>query len=147
ARIILVTRELTKEELAYCEQQKIVTSSLKLVRDAVAVILPPGSTDTILSVDAIKGILTGSYKKKYTVVFDNQSSSTVRYLTDSLLGGQPLGSNVFAAKGADSVVGYVAKNPDAIGFVGLSHIANPDGSTGDNEFISNVKIAAIWNEA
>ncbi|HYD20320.1 MAG TPA: substrate-binding domain-containing protein [Flavipsychrobacter sp.] len=146
ARLILVTRQLTAEEKAWCEQQKMVTESLELVRDAVAVILPPGATDTMFSVDQVKGILTGTYNRKYTVVFDDQSSSTVRYITDSLLRGQKLGTNVFAAKGNDSVVAYVAKNPDAIGFVGLSYIGNPEGTTGDNEFITNVKIASIYND-
>jgi len=146
ARIILVTRQLSKEEVAYCEQQKIVTFSLELARDAVAVILPPGSSDTMFNVAQIKAILTGTYNKKYTVVFDNQSSSTVRYITDSLLAGQKLGANVFAANGNDSVVAYVEKNPNAIGFVGLSYVGNDEGTTGDNEFISNVKIAAIWND-
>ena len=88
----------------------------------------------------------GTYNKKYTVVFDDQASSTVRYITDSLLRGQKLGTNVFAAKGNDSVVAYVAKNPDAIGFVGLSYVGNPEGTTGDNEFITNVKIASIYND-
>jgi phosphate transport system substrate-binding protein len=146
ARLILVTRELTKEEKAYCEQNKIVTESLALVRDAVAVVLPPDAVDTVFSVEQIKGILMGTYSKKYTVVFDDQASSTVRYITDSLLKGQKLGPNVFAAKGNDSVVAYVEKNPDAIGFVGLSYVGNPDGGTGDDEFISNVKIASIWND-
>lgn len=147
SRIILVTRQLTQQEKDYCEQQKIVTSSLELVRDAVAVILPPDATDTVFSVEQIIGILTGEHAKGYTVVFDNQSSSTVRYITDSLLKGGKLGANVFAAKGNDSVIAYVAKNPKAIGFVGLSYVGNPDGGTGDNEFITNVKIASIWNEA
>lgn len=146
SRMILVTRELTPEEKAYCEQNKIVTSSLKLVRDAVAVILPPGATDTVFSVEEIRGILMGTNNKGYTVVFDNQSSSTVRYITDSLLKGEKLGTNVFAAKGNDSVIAYVEKNPKAIGFVGLSYVGNPNGGTGENEFITNVKIAGIWNE-
>jgi phosphate transport system substrate-binding protein len=146
ARIILVTRELTKEEKAFAESKKIVTSSLPLVRDAIAVILPPGTADTILSIEQLKGILTGKYSKQYKVVFDNQSSSTVRYITDSILGGQKLGDNVFAAKGNDSVVNYVENNPDAIGFVGLSYVGNPEGATGNDEFIGNVKIASIWND-
>lgn len=146
ARIILVTRELTREEKAFAESKKIVTSSLPLVRDAVAVILPPGATDTMFSMEQLRGILTGTYKTQYKVVFDDQASSTVRYITDSILAGQKLGDNVYAAKGNDSVINYVANNPDAIGFVGLSYIGNPEGVTGNAEFITNVKIASIWND-
>jgi phosphate transport system substrate-binding protein len=147
ARVILVTRELSADEKKYAESKKIVTSSLALVRDAIAVILPPGATDTMLSIEQLKGILTGAYtQKQYKVVFDDQSSSTVRYITDSILRGQKLGANVFAAKGNDSVIAYVEKNPDAIGFVGLSYIGNPDGATGEGEFITSVKVASIWND-
>ncbi|MBL7719271.1 MAG: substrate-binding domain-containing protein [Flavipsychrobacter sp.] len=147
ARLILVTRELSEEEVAFMEQKKVVTTSVALVRDAIAVILPPGATDTMFGIEQLKGILTGAYdKKKYTVVFDNERSSTVRYITDSLLAGQKLGGNVFAAQGNDSVLAYVERNKDAIGFVGVNYVGNPDGSTGDNEFIGRVKIASIWND-
>ena len=104
ARIILVTRQLSKAEKDVCEQKKIFTSSLALARDAVAVIVNNASADSLLGKDELKGILTGVYKKKYTVVFDNQSSSTVRYVMDSVLKGEKLGANVFAAKGNKEVV-------------------------------------------
>ena len=148
ARLILVTRELTADERALCEQKKIVPTQVSLAKDAIAVVVNSSSTDTVLSVEFIKGILKGTInKKKYTVVFDNQSSSTVRYIMDSVLKGEKLGPNVFAAKGNDSVVAYVEENPDAVGFVGLSYIGNPEGRTGNDEFIDNVKVAAIWNDS
>ena len=148
ARLILVTRELTADEKTLCEQKKIVPTTVSLAKDAIAVVVNNSSEDTVMSIEYIKGILKGTInKKKYTVVFDDQSSSTVRYIIDSVLKGEQLGPNVFAAKGNDSVVNYVAKNPDAIGFVGLGYIGNPEGSTGNGEFISNVKVAAIWNDS
>lgn len=146
ARMILVTRELNANEKAVCEQKKIVPQSMALVKDAIAVIVNPQSPDSLLSIQQIKGILTGEYKKKYTVVFDNQGSSTVRYVTDSLLGGTKLGSNVFAAKGNDSVVEYVAKNPDAIGFIGLSYVSDETDPAAE-KFLQKVKVASIQNDS
>jgi phosphate transport system substrate-binding protein len=145
ARLILVTRELTAQEKQMCAAKKIVPTSLALAKDAVAIIVNPSSPDSLLGMDEIKGILTGQYKKKYTVVFDNQGSSTVRYVTDSLLHGQKLGANVFAAKGNSDVVDYVAKNPDAIGFIGLSYVSDDDSATGS--FLKKVKVASIQNDS
>lgn len=146
ARLILVTRELSAQEKQVCADRKIVPTSLALAKDAVAVIVNPSSPDSLLSVDQIKGILTGVYKKKYTVVFDNQGSSTVRYVTDSLLNGQKLGANVFAAKGNTAVVDYVAKNPDAIGFIGLSYVSDADDSA-TGSFMKKIKVASVQNDS
>lgn len=147
ARLILVTRELSAEEKKYCEQNQVVPTTISLAKDAVAIVLNPSSPDTVLDVNSVKGILTGVYKKKYTVVFDNQGSSTVRYIQDSLLAGQKLGANVFAAKSNEEVIDYVSKNPDAIGFVGLGYVSTGNDSAGADEFINKIKVAAIYNDS
>ncbi len=147
AHLILVTRPLTKEEKALCEQKQIFTSSLELAKDAIAVIVNNVSPDSMLGLSEIKGILSGVYKKKYTVVFDNQASSTVRYITDSLLKGQQLGTNVFAAKGNAEVVKYVMNNPDAIGFVGSGYVMDSGDASGNGAFVKNVKVVAVQNDS
>ncbi|MBC7554045.1 MAG: substrate-binding domain-containing protein [Taibaiella sp.] len=147
ARIILVTRELTKEEKEVCKQKQIFPSSVPLAKDAVAVLLNNESTDSLLSVDQVKAILTGEYKKKYTVVFDNQSSSLVRYITDSMLQGRKLGNNVFAAKGNKAVIEYIEKNPDAIGFAGLADVADTTDVNNTGTFITNVRVAGIYSDS
>jgi len=145
ARIILVTRDLTKAEKDLCAQKKIFPSSEALASDAVAVIVNNQSKDTVLDMDALTGIITGVYKQKYTVVFDNQLSSTVRYITDSVLQGGKLGSNVFAAKGNKEVIDYVSKNPEAIGFVGMSYVYANEDTSRAGTFINTVKVVAMQN--
>ena len=146
ARIILVTRDLSKADKELCDQNKIFPSSEALAGDGIAVILNKEAPETELDVNSLKGILTGEYKTKYTVVFDNQGSSTVRFITDSLLKTEKLGSNVFAAKGNKAVIDYVSKNPNAIGFVGMSYVyANEDTSLAGT-FIDDVKVTALQNE-
>ncbi len=146
ARIILVTRELTKAEKESCDQQKLFPFSEALAGDGIAVIVNNKSTDTALDINALNGILTGVYSKKYTVVFDNQASSTVRYITDSLLKGNKLGSNVFAAKGNNEVVDYVSKNSEAIGFVGMNYVYANEDTSQSGTFIQNVKVVALENQ-
>lgn len=146
ARLILVTRDIQPNEKEAYASRKIVTRGLPIARDAVAVIVHPESPDSLLGYDQLKGILTGQYARKYTVVFDNQKSSTVRYITDSLIPGQKLGANVFAANGNDSVVEYVSKNSNAIGFIGLPYVADPsDTKTGN--FLSKIRVAAVQNDS
>lgn len=147
ARIILVTRELTKDEKTICEQKQIFPSSVALAKDAVILVVNNECPDTLLSVDQVKAILTGQYKKKYTVVFDNQASSLLRYMTDSLLKGNKLGSNVFAAKGKNAVIDYVIKNPDAVGFAGLGDVSDSNDVNNTGAFINTVKVVAIYNDS
>ena len=146
ARLILITRDLLPAEKENLEKRKIVPTAIAVAKDAVALVVPVESTDTGFSVSQIKGILTGTYKKKYTVVFDHQGSSTVRYMVDSLIPGQKLGANVYAAQGNDSVIAYVRRNPNAIGFVGVSYVsdyADPEGLA----FIQNVRVAQVYNDS
>ncbi len=145
-RLILVTRELSADEKQLLEGKKVVSTSLALAKDAIAIVLNKSNPDSVLSLSTIKGILTGKYNKNYTVVFDNQGSSTVRYMLDSLIPGEKLGTNVFAAKGNDSVISYVMKNENAVGFVGVSYVSDyndPEGLA----FINTVKVAEVYNDS
>lgn len=146
ARIILVTRDLSAQEKELCKQSQIYPTALKLARDAIAVILNNASPDSMLDMPTLTGMLTGE-NKKYTVVFDNQSSSTVRFINDSVLKGRKLGTNVFAAKGNNEVVDYVAKNPNAVGFVGLGYVSDSADPNNTGAFIKKVHIAAIKNDS
>ncbi len=144
ARMVLITRDLLGNEKEVLEQKKVVATSLPIAKDGIAIIVNKTVKDT-LTLSEIKGILTGTYKEKRTVVFDNQGSSTLRYMLDSLIPGEKLASNVFAAKTTDSVVAYVMNNPNAIGFIGVSHVSDfsdPEGLA----FISNINVAAVMND-
>jgi phosphate transport system substrate-binding protein len=147
ARLILVTRDLTAAEKQLCEQKQIYPTSVPLAKDAVAAVVNNNCPDSLLSVPQLSAILTGEYKKKYTVVFDNQNSSLLRYVTDSLLKGKKLGSNVFAAKGGKDVIDYITKNPEAIGFLGLCDISDSNDANNTGAFINNVKVVALYSDS
>ncbi|MCB0700516.1 MAG: substrate-binding domain-containing protein [Chitinophagales bacterium] len=146
ARLILVTRDLTDQEKQSLESQKVISTSMAVAKDAVAVILNKNADDSVLSISALQGILTGQYKKDYTVVFDGQGSSTLRFMLDSIIPGEKLGKNVFATNSNDSVIQYVANNPNAIGFVGVSHVSDFDDPAG-LAFINSIKVASIYNDS
>lgn len=148
ARLILVTRELTADEKKVAEQKQFYPTSVGLAKDAVALIVNNDNPDSIMDLPMIKGILTGQYtRKKYTVVFDNQSSSLVRYISDSLLKGQKLGSNVYSAKSNKEVLDYVMKNPEALGFAGLADVCDTADPGNTGTFIKNVRIVSVYNDS
>lgn len=145
-KLVIVSRELTEEERKYCLENKNVPSSLVLAKDAVAVVLHKKAKDTTFSKVQLRGILAGQNQQKYTVVFDNAGSSTLRFIKDSIMKGEPLSKNLYAAKGNQEVIQYVLKNPEAIGFVGLSYISDTMDSTAER-FSTDVRIAGILNDS
>ncbi|NML19295.1 phosphate ABC transporter substrate-binding protein, PhoT family [Pseudoflavitalea sp. G-6-1-2] len=143
-RMVIVTRGLTENE------SKTLTEKLSfkpgwglLAYDAIAVLVNSKSKDTTFTMQDIRGMVKGNSGYKYKVLLDGTTStSTVRYVTDSLLAGQPMSKNVVAANSSEGVIDYVAKNNDAIGLVGVSWVGNREDTT-QLSFLKKVKIADI----
>lgn len=142
-RVIFVTRELTKEENDYGLSKHIVSKSIAMARDAVAFITSKKSTQQDFKLTDLRSIVMGTSASKYQIVFDNQNSSTVRYIKDSLIKGQKMSDNVFATNKSEDVIDYVSKNDNAIGVIGVSWVADHADSTTES-FLSKVNIAGIW---
>jgi len=143
-RMVIVTRGLSEEEVKFfSDTLGYAPSSGKIASDAIAVLVNNGSKDSIFSVSEIRGMLSGSSGYNYKLVMDgNKATSTVRFMIDSVLKGQPFSANVQAAATSEGVIDYVANNVDAIGFVGVSWIGNPEDTT-QLSFLNKVKIANL----
>jgi phosphate transport system substrate-binding protein len=76
------------------------------------------------------------------VVFDANRSSTLRFVRDSLLRGQPLTKKVFAANSNPQALDYVATHPNAIGVVGVNWVSDLDDPK-VRGFLRRVRVAAI----
>lgn len=145
-RVVFVTRDLTDEEKAYGESKKFITKSMPMARDAVAFITSKENSNPVFKIADLRKILLGdNTQKKYQIVFDNQSSSTVRYITDSMLYGKKIAGDVFATKTSEEVIDYVSKNKNAIGVVGVSWVADNSDSTTET-FLSKINVAGIWGD-
>lgn len=143
-RMVISTLVLTNpQKEAITDSLKVSVEQLPIARDAVAVIVNPTSKDSLFDMDDIKKILTGTYERQLIPVFDGiKATSTVRYIVDSVMRGIPLTSKAVAATTSDSVINYVAQTPNAIGFIGVSWIGNPDDDK-QLSFLKNVKIAHL----
>lgn len=143
-RVIFVTRELTEDEKQFCLSKQWVTKSMAMARDAIAFITSNSVENPEFHLSKIKEYLTG-IDSSYQIVFDNKKSSTVRFITDSIIPGKPLSSNTFATKTSEEVIEYVASHPKSIGVLGVSWVADHSDSTVES-FLNKVKVAGIWPE-
>ena len=143
-RMVVATRGYTKnEEQFIIDSLKIDPSKMVMAYDAVAVIVHPGSADTLFTMDELRDLLLGKSKKKLKPVFDGtKATSTVRFIIDSVLKGQSFGPHVTAAQSSEGVIDYVSKTPDAVGFIGVSWIGNKEDST-QLSYLEKIKVAQI----
>ena len=123
-RMIIVARGLTKNERSHYEGELLFKPQFaELAYDAVAVIINTKNTDSVFTMKRLQDILSGTMGT--TAVMDgNNATSTVKFLQDSVLRGKGFGKNVVAVNGSEAVVDAIAKNENAIGFVGLSWVGN-----------------------
>ncbi len=141
-RMVIVAKGLSKPEAEYYKSYLSFYPSFETIAyDAVAVILNINNTDSTYSLDKLKDILTG--KTDITAVMDgNNATSTVRFLNDSVMHKLPFGKNVVSGGSSEKVIDYVAKNKNAIGFVGSSWIGNVYEPK-QQEMLKHVKLALV----
>ncbi len=144
-RMVIVTRGLEDKE------DKYMLDSLnyrpgwdKIANDAIAVIVNIKNTDTLFNIDRLQKQLSGKLNRDQPIVFDGlNATSTVRYISDSILRGEKFDTAVVkAAKSSRDVIDYIAQNEHAIGLVGISWIGNPE-DTAQVNLLKKVKIAYV----
>ena len=143
-RIIIATRTYNADERSLMiDSMKVSPRSMVVARDGIAVIVNPKAPDSLFRMNDIRQILTGRFKKNLIPVFDGlKATSTVRFIIDSVLWGDTLTSKALAARSSEGVLDYVSKNPNAIGFIGVSWIGNPE-DTSQLSFLKKVRVASL----
>ncbi len=143
-RMVIITRGLSTDEEGLLKKKlSYVPTYGRLAYDAIAVIVNKQCKDSLFDMSDMRSLVKGTSGYKYKVVVDGLSStSTVRYVTDSLAKGQPLSKNVVAATNSQGVIDYIGNNNDAIGLVGVSWIGNKEDSI-QSSFLQKVKIAGL----
>ncbi|GAA6530221.1 MAG: substrate-binding domain-containing protein [Prevotella sp.] len=152
--LVITSRDFSKKEYANLRSRKFMPQAIKLAYDGLALIVNRENTDTCLTVNQVKSILTGkinswkqinpnSRKGIIQVVFDRNGSSAVNWCVDSLLKGKPFKSkDIMAAKSSRQVVDYVQKTPGAIGIIG-SNWLNDEGDTTNTTFKKNITVVSV----
>ncbi|MBS1602243.1 MAG: substrate-binding domain-containing protein [Bacteroidetes bacterium] len=142
-RMVIVTRPLSlQEEKFYVDSFHLTPQEGPLAYDAISVIVHPGAKDSILDMKDVVDMLNGTDTQHQPVMDGLSATSTVRYAIDSILKGAPLGKGVKAAPSSMAVVDYVANNPRAVGFIGVSWIGDRSDPN-DTTFSKRVTVAAL----
>lgn len=134
ARVAVIANPLTKEQETFLKDKKHYAKTKKIAVDAIAVIVNHDNPVENLSVKDLKEILTGKVVEwndiypsklgKIQVVFDHNGSSVVKYMSDSIMGGEKFADNVYAASSMEGVFDAVKERRNAIGLVGVSWISS-----------------------
>lgn len=126
---VVATRELTQRELDVIHSYHLAARQTLIAYDAFALVTNKQAPDTLVTVDDLRGIVTGKITRweqlshptrrgELKLVFDHSGSSTVRYMRDSLCNGRELQGNLYAQGTNEAVLKAVREDPDIIGVVG-----------------------------
>lgn len=139
--VVITSRSFKQDEREYLEANRLIPKAFIIAYDGLALIQNIHNTDSCISVDNIKKILSGEVKDwneinpkstlgKIDIVFDNPKSSTVHFAEDSILGGKPICSeNAQAKNNPQDVIKYVEKNKAAIGIIGSNWLNDKRDTT------------------
>ena len=142
--MVIVTRPYSKgEKYLIADSLKINPDYTTVAYDAIAVLVHPQAPDSMFTMAEIRNLLAGKSKKNLIPVLDGlKATSTVRFMLDSVLRNEPLGKNVAAAPSSKEVIDYVARTPNAIGFVGIEWVGNTD-DTAQLNILKRVRLARL----
>lgn len=144
-RMVIVTRGLKDDEDAYfLDTLKYYPHWDNISNDAITIIVNSKSNDTLFTLERLRDQLSGKIDRNQKIVFDGlNATSTVRFVMDSILKGKQFDTSVVqAVKGSQQVIDYVSKTENAIGFVGISWVGNPEDSA-QVEMLNKIKIAYV----
>ena len=144
-RMIIVTRGLRNDEDDYfLDTLKYRPHWDNMANDAITLLVNSKSNDTLFTLERLRKQLSGQINRDQKIVFDGlNATSTVRFAMDSILKGLKFDTSVVqAVKNSQEVIDYISKTENAIGFVGISWIGNPEDSAQVN-MLKNVKIAYV----
>jgi len=145
-RLIIVPRKLNIDELKQFEKWEIVPKVTKIAYDAVALIGSKDLKDTTITLNEIKSLLSDekvSQFKNLKVIFDNNNSSTISFLSEKL-GFKKLSSRCYALNSNEAVLKYISKEENSIGIIGVNWISDRDDTT-NISFLRSVKVLEISN--
>ena len=153
-RLAVSTRQLSDEEVMPLAARSISPNYAHILTDGIGVLVHTKNPVKELSRAHLMEILTGKITrwqqldtqtrlKDIQIVFDHPQSSTLRFLKDNLLQGDPLTQqNIYALKSNPEVLDYVKTHPEALGFVGMSWISDRDDPE-VRDFLSGLSVLKI----
>ena len=132
-KLIVTAHKLTEKQELYLKERKGFCRTQRIAVDAIALIVNPKNPCSILSMKELTEIMSGEVQRwdqlepskldTIDIIFDNEGSSTVQYVRDSILKGKQFPKNVYAQQSNKDVFEVVKKNKNALGVIGVSWIS------------------------
>lgn len=123
--ILVATREFNENELRVLKSRNIKYVPARMAIDAVALIKAKNSSDTIISIEQLKFLLTDK-NSKTKLIFDRGNSSNLNLIMKKLNISEINIDNIYSAEGNINVIDLVNKFPGSIGFLGYNWISDTD---------------------
>ncbi len=145
ATVLLLSRELEKSEINDLKNlDTIYIRQLPVAYDAVALIGNRSFDDKYLDMESLKRYFDPNNSSPSTpkLVFENQYSSTVRFVLNALGYKEKVSPNVFAVQSAAEVIEYVSKNKNTIGFIPFNMVSDGDDDR-VKKTLENIKILSL----
>ena len=141
-KVVITTRDLTKEEKTKFEKKKINPRVTPFATDAIAFISNKSNNDTLITLKAVIDFMKGIPNSKIKgLVFDNPNSSTVRYMKDLAKVNDMPANGVFSFKTNDEVIIFVSENDGMIGVVGVNWLSQP--SVKMQNIVHNINVLSV----
>jgi phosphate transport system substrate-binding protein len=155
-RTIVSTYKLTKEEEESLLAQQIVVRTTKIATDALALIINPDNTDSLILCTDIEKIFKGEISSwnqinaknnsgQISIVFDNIKSGNVRYFKEKFNLPDSLSSNFMSARTNEEVIAYVKNHRGALGILSSNWISDKQDTVSE-KFLSEIKVVALTPE-
>jgi phosphate transport system substrate-binding protein len=151
--VIMLSRKLNDKENKIFEAKQLAVITSKIAFDALAIIINKANPDSVLTYKQLQDMFSGAAKSwtdidsknnlPLNIVFDNQNSSTLRYMVDKFNKTGKAPTTWSALKSCPQVIDYVAANKGALGIIGVNWVSNHHENAA-NSFIKNVNVAALY---
>ena len=157
-RMVVASRSFNQAEKDYFKSITISPKSLKIATDAIGVVLHKSNSDTLFTLNRLRDILTRpglnwkslSGKGKETMpelVLDKEGSSNFSSLLQQLnMKESDIKIKKVFTGGDREVINYVNQHPEAIGFMGVGWISDPDDPT-QTRFRNGIRVAHLMSDS
>lgn len=135
-KAIVISRELNENEKLSFKSKDLNPRYSIVAYSGVALITHKDTKVSKLSLTQLQQLLTQPFvcvdsinsNCKLTVVFESDRSSVVNYLKDDVISKKSFSENCSALKNSIEVINYIAKTPNAVGFIDFAWLSDKDDS-------------------
>lgn len=133
---IMISRQLSTEEQKAFESKRYQAKYAAVARSGIALIVNSAAPLQNLRYEDVVDLLSASPVVKDTtgkdlrlkILFDRNNSSVLHFILDSVLRGKKLHPDCNIPGSTLETIDYVAKHPDALGFIDYAWLSDSDDS-------------------